>query len=386
MKTPPQRVMIYVQHLLGIGHLNRSLLLAGSLQNQGFDVTLVSGGMPQSNTQQQDFKVYQLDPVRSKDDRFSALLNSDGDEVDDNWKRQRKQQLLDIFAEVLPDGLITETFPFGRRMMRFELIPLLNACHSSLKKVTVIASIRDILQPKPRPERNIEICQLIQQYYDHVLVHGDASVATLEDSFSLAAQISDKVSYSGYICNSQPIATAQASPGNEVIVSAGGSATGLSILKAAVAAKPLSRLRDSRWRIMVSPAIAERDYLLLKQSSSSTLIIERNRADFTTLVSTARLSISQAGYNTVTDLLQTDTPAIIIPFAAADEKEQTIRSQCLQQAGRVAVIAETDLSAELLANTIDQVSLQKVHPFPVHLDGARQSANLIQTWLNQSGG
>ena len=378
--------MIYVQHLLGIGHLNRSLLLAGSLQNQGFDVTLVSGGMPQSNTQQQDFKVYQLDPVRSKDDRFSALLNSDGDEVDDNWKRQRKQQLLDIFAEVLPDGLITETFPFGRRMMRFELIPLLNACHSSLKKVTVIASIRDILQPKPRPERNIEICQLIQQYYDHVLVHGDASVATLEDSFSLAAQISDKVSYSGYICNSQPIATAQASPGNEVIVSAGGSATGLSILKAAVAAKPLSRLRDSRWRIMVSPAIAERDYLLLKQSSSSTLIIERNRADFTTLVSTARLSISQAGYNTVTDLLQTDTPAIIIPFAAADEKEQTIRSQCLQQAGRVAVIAETDLSAELLANTIDQVSLQKVHPFPVRLDGARQSANLIQTWLNQSGG
>ncbi|MFT5218290.1 MAG: putative glycosyltransferase [Gammaproteobacteria bacterium] len=384
MKTDPQRVMIYVQHLLGIGHLNRSLLLAGPLQQQGFDVSLVSGGMPQPKTRLHDFKIYQLDPVRSKDDRFTALVNSDGDEVDDDWKMRRKQQLLDLFAEVAPDALITETFPFGRRMMRFELIPLLDACRSSLKQMTVIASIRDILQPKSRPERNVEICQLIQQYYDHVLVHGDASVATLEDSFSLAAQISDKVSYSGYICNSQPAAAPPATPGNEVIVSAGGSATGLAILKAAVGAKPLSLLRDARWRIMVSPAIAERDYLELKKSSSATLLIERNRADFTSLISTARLSISQAGYNTVTDLLQTDTPAIIIPFAAADEQEQTIRSRCLQQAGRVAVIAETDLNAERLATTIDQVSTARQQPFPVQLDGARQSANLIQTWLNQS--
>ena len=38
-------VMIYVQHLLGIGHLMRARLIAEALADVGFEVTLVSGGM-----------------------------------------------------------------------------------------------------------------------------------------------------------------------------------------------------------------------------------------------------------------------------------------------------------------------------------------------------
>jgi len=41
--------MIYVQHLLGIGHFRRALFLAQALAGQGFKVDLVSGGMPVSN-------------------------------------------------------------------------------------------------------------------------------------------------------------------------------------------------------------------------------------------------------------------------------------------------------------------------------------------------
>ncbi|TIW00729.1 MAG: glycosyl transferase, partial [Mesorhizobium sp.] len=38
------RAFLYVQHLLGIGHLARSSRIAAALVDDGFDVTVVTGG------------------------------------------------------------------------------------------------------------------------------------------------------------------------------------------------------------------------------------------------------------------------------------------------------------------------------------------------------
>ena len=40
------RVLFYVQHLLGIGHLARASRVANALVESGFAVTMVTGGMP----------------------------------------------------------------------------------------------------------------------------------------------------------------------------------------------------------------------------------------------------------------------------------------------------------------------------------------------------
>ena len=42
------KVMFYVQHLLGIGHLVRASRIATALADAGHDVTVISGGMPVS--------------------------------------------------------------------------------------------------------------------------------------------------------------------------------------------------------------------------------------------------------------------------------------------------------------------------------------------------
>ena len=40
------RILFYVQHLLGIGHLARASRVAGALAEDGFAVTVVTGGTP----------------------------------------------------------------------------------------------------------------------------------------------------------------------------------------------------------------------------------------------------------------------------------------------------------------------------------------------------
>jgi predicted glycosyltransferase len=265
-------------------------------------------------------------------------------------------------------------------MMRFELIPLLQASRASATCSQVIASIRDVLQPKSRAGRNEEICDLVTEFYDHVLVHGDQKIVGLEESFPLADRISDKIYYSGYICTSRRTVAVADDGSNEVLVSAGGSATGLDILTAAIEAKPLSILKDLQWRILVSPSIDESHLDALKRLAGENIIIERNRPDFSELVKRARLSISQAGYNTITDILNSTTAAVVIPYAEADEIEQTMRAQKLHRCGRLVMLPQNELSAENLASAIEQADRQNPS-LEVNLNGAGNSATIIKQWL-----
>ncbi len=375
--------MIYVQHLLGVGHLQRSLQLAAELARHDFEVNLVSGGRPHSLAVAQGVQFHQLPAVYSPDGSFSRLLDANANEIDAAWRHSRKQQLLEIFTSCAPQVLITESFPFGRRMMRFELLPLLEAARASPDCLQVIASIRDILQPRSKPGRNQETCELIEKFYHHVLVHGDEEIAPLTDSFALAGRIEQKICYSGYICAADNVSPPNNEGIDEVLVSAGGSTTGFDLLQTAIAAKPLSSLKDLHWRVLVSPSIDEPHLDALKRLAGDGVSIERNRPDFSGLVKRARLSISQAGYNTITDILSSTTAAVVIPYAEADELEQTMRAQILHRHGRLVMLQQDELSAASLTTAIEQASRQNI-PLEVNLEGATNSATLISQWLSNA--
>jgi predicted glycosyltransferase len=370
-----------VQHLLGVGHLQRALQMAKTLARHRFEVELVSGGLPHAMVSTADFRIHQLPPLYSPDGSFTRLLDARGEAIDDRWREQRKQQLLKLFESFAPEVLITETFPFGRRMLRFELLPLLQASHDSPACRLVIASIRDILQPRSKPGRERETCEWIEAWYDHVLVHGDPEVARLDDSFNSAERIRDKIYYSGYLC-AQSMQTPTGDEGrDEVLVSAGGSATGLQILCTAISAKPLSDFAALNWRLLVSPAISEVDFHELQRRATAGVSVERNRPDFSALVKRASLSISQAGYNTMTDILSSNTASVVIPFAEADEAEQSLRAEAMQARGRLIALAQDELSPTTLARAMTAAQANNT-PLEVNLNGAENSAAMIAKWLD----
>lgn len=373
--------MIHVQHLLGVGHLRRMHRLAGALAGRGLQVDLVSGGMPQALPDIDGVNFHQLPPARSPDANFTRLVDTDGRLLDEAWRVARRRRLLDLFDRLRPQALVTESFPFGRRLLRFELLPLIELARRSRCCRLLIASIRDILQPRSA-ERNRATCELIEAYYDRVLVHGDPAVARLEDSFADANQIENRIFYSGYIADHAIGAASDPAQREEVLVSAGGSATGYAILAAAIAARPLCRLAGCRWRILVSPAVDDEHFAGLQRAAGDGVVVERNRADFADLMGRAVLSISQAGYNTVCDLLAAHTPAVVIPFAEAGEAEQTLRAQRLQAHRRAVVLSENELTAENLAAAIDRAQHLDTR-LTVDLDGAASSAAAIENWLSE---
>ncbi len=365
------KIFFYVQHLLGVGHLRRAATLAQAFEKAGFQVTLASGGRPLEG-----YRVLQLPPA-SSDAEFKQLLDENGNPVDDAWKRRRREALLGAYAAAAADVLLIELFPFGRRQMRFELLPLLDQARAAPRRPLIVCSVRDLIQAKPAREREITEC--FEHYYDRLLVHGDPRVAGFERSFGATELIAGKLHYTGYVVQDLPPADREAGAG-EVVVSAGGGAVGRQLLETAIAARPLSSLRDRTWRVLAG--INSADLPGLQARADTGVIVERFRNDFTQRLRNCVLSVSQAGYNTVLETLQAGARAVLVPFAAGSESEQTLRATLLAKRGLVQVVEEAALTPATLAAAVDRAATRPPPaPGPIDRGGARRSAELLRSWL-----
>jgi len=366
------RVFFYVQHLLGIGHTMRAALLTRAMRRAGLDVTYVSGGFDTIETDLAGADVLRLPPVRAGDLGFKSLVGADGIPIDDGWRARRRTALLDAFHAADPDVVLIEMFPFGRWPFRFELLPLLEAARG---RARVVCSLRDILVAKSEPSRLDAIVDTVERHFDLVLVHGDPDFIALDETFAPARRIAHKLRYTGYVAPDTP-APAERMDTAAVIVSAGGGGTGGALMRAALDARPLSTLAETPWRVLVGPNLPEGDRASLAPQRDVT--IEPVRADFHDLLAGARLSISQAGYNTVMDLLTCGTRALLVPFSSHGQTEQALRARRLADRGWAEVVAEEALTPAALAAAIGRaLTLPPPPGTAVDRDGAARSAALL---------
>ncbi|PRD42432.1 glycosyl transferase [Phyllobacterium phragmitis] len=371
------RVFFYVQHLLGIGHLARASRIAMALVADGFDVTVAMGGVPVAGFPGPDIRTVQLPPVITADHGFSGLADIQGNPVDDAFKEKRCRILLEAFDSCRPDIVILEAFPFGRRQMRFELLPLLESISAMSPKPFVVASIRDILQERTKPGRSEETIGLINGYFDLVMVHGDPTFATLDQTFPLAHEIEAKIAYTGLVAAPPPL---PASRRFDVLISVGGGAAGKNLVRSAVAAAR-NTAAEKKWCLISGPNFPKEEIEATLREAPSNLSIFKFREDFASLLTGARLSVSQAGYNTVCDILRAGCRSLLIPFASGGETEQTTRATGLERLRLANVLREDELTSASLAAAIEHTSTGERQIHSLDLEGAHGTARILRELL-----
>jgi predicted glycosyltransferase len=382
----PQRILLYVQNLLGIGHLRRAAAVARALDAAGLEVTFVTGGMPVPHLPVGGSDWVQLPPVRTRDNDFKVLVDETDQPIDDAFRERRRDVLLKTFDDVRPDAVITELFPFGRRQMRFELIPLLEAANAARPRPVMLSSMRDILVTKPRADRNQEIVDTFSAYYDHALIHADPELITLDRTFPMAEGIRDRLIYTGYVVNMPEVSVPDADPRDtgEVLISAGGGAVGAEMVTRLVEMMPDLPLGDRTWRLITGHHMPEAEVAKLRAIDRPNLIIERSRPDLPALMAHSALSISQAGYNTLLELLAVRARSVVIPFEGGVETEQRLRADLLAGLGALEMVPEDHLDAPTLSAAMraaydrprDQVP-------PVDLDGAANAARIVRHLIDE---
>ena len=371
------RILIAVTHLLGIGHLVRARQLARALAGAGHEVALASGGMPDGKAA--DYRFVQLPPVRTQGTDFRNLLDEDGKAATPERLAARREQLVGLVSELSPDIVVTEHFPFGRRQLAGEFLALIAAAREANPGVLILSSIRDVLVAPQRPARLAETAERIATLFDAVLVHGDPRVLPLEASWPMTPEIAGKLVYTGYLAEPSALRGAPADSSGTILVSGGGSAAALPLFETTLAAARL--LPQRPFHLLIGRGVCETDFATLRQSAPDNARVEWARPDFPALLAACSLSISQAGYNTVLDLLQAGRPALLVPFDAGNETEQALRAAALERAGlaRVVKLAE---GPQALAAAIETALARGAPPAAkVDLDGATGTVAAIARLL-----
>lgn len=357
------KLLFWVQHLLGIGHVVRAAALTDALTQAGFAVTVAFGGEP---VEAIPFRanVRYLPAVRATDQTFAKLVSVDGAKLADTLA-ERAVRLADMGRDLKPDVVLIEAWPFGRRPFTGEIEALLGATDA----FTAI-SVRDILQTKRKPGRAQETRQRLEAHADLVLVHSDPRLVKLDATFAPTRSLTMPIEHTGYVAPTHRIAPA---PGRDIVVSVGGGAFGGPLVRAALEAA--ARLPDRHWTISTGPNLPDFE----RPPAGANVEIVEFLFPLADHLAGARLSISQAGYNTVTDVLRAQafgTRAVLVPSDVTNQTEQLSRAKALAKAKAVVCLPESKLTPSALLKAVAKAPAPPVHD--VKLDGAQRTAALLK--------
>jgi predicted glycosyltransferase/peptidoglycan/xylan/chitin deacetylase (PgdA/CDA1 family) len=366
----PRTILLVVTHLLGVGHLARAAALGRGFARAGHRVVLATGGRPVPTVSTAGLRVIQLPPVHCRGVDFSTLLGDDGAPIGPGLRQARSALLLEAVAAEDPDVVITETYPFGRRQLADEFGAVVMAARQGRPGRLILASIRDILNPPSKPSKVPAANEILARGFDGVLVHGDEAVAPLAASWPDGNGLARILAYTGYITDDALAPSAGGARCEEILVSGGGSDASLPLFESALGA---ATLLSRPWRILVGHGVGEDALAALRRAAPGHVTVERARADFPALLAAAAVSVSQAGYNTVVDLVRARTRAVLVPFERGREAEQRLRAECFSARGLARVVREQDLGPETLAAAVREALASDPPAASIDLQGVAGS-------------
>ena len=128
------KIIQYCQHVLGIGHLFRSLEICRSLSDH--EVILVTGGPRVDTNLPAHVREVRL-PDLQMNQEFKGLFSSRKNFNLDQIKELRQRRFFNLFEKEKPDVFLVELYPFGRKAFRFELDPVLQAIGDKRSRTSV---------------------------------------------------------------------------------------------------------------------------------------------------------------------------------------------------------------------------------------------------------
>ncbi len=378
------RLLFYCQHSLGMGHLIRSFAVAEGLANH-FDVVFLNGGpVPQGQNTPEQVEIINLPPLGF--DAEMQLLSRDDRHSVGQAQRLRREIMRKALCSVMPEILLIELFPFGRKKFAGELIELLEDSRALSAPPMVVCSLRDILVERNQHHDELA-CHRANRYFHVVVVHSDPRFARLEESFHPCSPLKVPVHYTGFVTR-EPQESAHPEPQRaaNIVVSAGGGLVGEALLRTAIQAYEFLRAPDKpEMRVIGGPFIPEQSWQALVELARERqgLSLIRSVPDLSVELRNAAASISQCGYNTAMDILRSRVPALVVPFNADKQDEQMNRARRLERLGALRILQPECCNAQTMAKEIESLLHFQPNPVRLNMNGAENTAQLLKEMVQQ---
>ena len=380
------RVLCYAQHLTGVGHFVRMAAIARGLAD-GHEVLLVDGGHPVPRAEEGPPRLVLPALHRGA----AGLAAVDGPLADAFAERGRR--LAHGIAELRPDVVLIDHYPFSKWELEAEILALVAAARRVDPRVLVLCSLRDIA-PKTSHERptggrsyEAEVAARLAATFDGVLVHADPAFTRFEEHFAAEGPLPVPIHYTGFVATDERSEGVAHAVPPYAVLSCGGGVRGLPFLLAAMRAFDRAAADGivGVLRLRVYPglfATAEEE-AALRAAATPAIALVRFTPDFGRVLGASALSISRAGYNTTVQLLHARVPAVVVPDPRMSD--QPPRARRLSARGLATVVEGDPPDADALVAAIGEAL---VRPRAVHnldLGGVAGTRAVVERLVAERG-
>ena len=366
MTTVPLRVALYSHDAKGLGHLRRNLALAHHLARAlpgltGRDVTglVITGLAPGQEYRLPDgFDWLVLPGVKKSGGTYlPQRLRITREDL----SLIRGALLSGVLSTFDPDLLIIDRHPYGVHQELREPLTHLRRAHPAARVVLGLREVLDTPATVRREWDELGDTDTLRRLIDEVWVYGDAAVHDLSATGEAPTALEERMRYTGYLAHGRDIAETRdgseastALAGNAldpepfILTTAGGGSDGITLLRAAAKA----RVPDGYRHVVVTgPQLDAALFHQVAQAAGPRTVVRRSWPGMSRHIQQAAAVIAMAGYNTVTEILASETPALLVP-RETPRLEQFIRASALKRAGTVDLLRVTDLSATALEDRL----------------------------------
>jgi predicted glycosyltransferase len=376
---------MYAHDTYGLGHLRRSLAIAGHLAHAIPDLaTLLVTGSPVAHS-------FALPPrtdyvklpsvTKTGDEQYRAR---DLDLPPERMISLRAALIADVATHMAPDVVLVDHAPLG---MKGELLPALHALRRERPETRIVLGLRDVLD-EPRKVRQHWLAQdmyaAIDTFYDAVLVYGQRDIFDPVTAYGLPPSVAARTHFCGYIQREEPVTPAPelraalrlgADP--FVLVTTGGGGDGVALEAASLEALAhIAPHRALQAVIVTGPLMAPEERAQLEQRAralSVRALVLPFHHDIPGLMRASALVVTMGGYNSLCEVVSAGRPSVVVP-RAHPRLEQHIRAQGFAARGLVTVLPADDLSPARLAAAMQHALDQG--PVPVARRAAWDGAGL----------
>jgi len=362
------RIALYGHDTYGLGHLRRNMAIADRLSADSAAASILAlTGSPFVHL----FRFSQnVDYIKVP----AVTKAGDGSYVPRSLRlslgavtQLRSRVIFAALSAFRPHVFLVDHAPQG---MSGELLPALRDLRR--QGARVLLGLRDIVDD-PRTVRAAwrreRIYDLLDWAYDEILVYGDEEFFSPVEDYALPAGVAAKVRFAGYIARGEPLAPAAVvrarhglGDGPVVVVTAGGGGDGYELLANCAAAGQRRGNRPFKLVLVSGPLLCPRKFerLRLAVAGDPNVTLLQFVPDMASLIAAADAVVAMGGYNSVTEILASARPALLVP-RVHPRREQLLRAERLARRGLVRMLHPEHAKPERLLEEIETL-LAGTHP------------------------
>lgn len=382
------RFLLYSHDSWGLGHLRRTLAIAGALTSR-FDRAnvLIITGSPCATQFDLPLNCDVLKlPSISKDAEGNYVPRSLDSDIKDTIQL-RSRLILEAYRAFQPHLILVDHQLTG---LRSEALDMLREARASGRKT--VYGMRDVLDTPEavRREWDSHDCHwALKHGYDRICVYGSPEVFDPRRHYPMLASRRCITEFSGYVV--APVGAATRPPVTSlrptVLVTLGGGQDGEQRLETYLAALAI---RPATWdsHIIAGPLMDRQRVRHYKCQVPGMGLAERVRisrfhSNIPRLLQGADAVVAMAGYNSCAEILQSGVPAVFLP-RTFPRKEQLIRARRLQEMGLGTCVEELD--PVKLRCAVEQALLptgKRPDNYWFPLDGVDGLCDIVRTLLSK---